>query len=155
MIVGLLSRRFSLSLSLLLSRSFSSLLLPLYCFSCQSLSGWHSFFLSSFSRCCHSILHESEFLTNEIISLVVRRPGEKEYVCVCMLLLLLLTSHGCSAREKNVCTKGRELIKHFRRFATWFIDKSIKICTYTYGSKRKDRYYTSNISSSFFVLIHQ
>ena len=75
------------------------------------------FFLFSFSRCCHSILHESEFLANEILFPVVRRPGEKEYVCMYMLLLLL-TSHGCSAREKNVCTKGRELIKHFRRFAT-------------------------------------
>jgi hypothetical protein len=49
------------------------------------------FFFSSFSL--NIVLHESEFLTNQITFVVVRRPGEKE----CMLLLLLLTSRGCSA----------------------------------------------------------
>jgi hypothetical protein len=58
-------------------------------------------------------------------------------VCVCMLLLLL-TSRGCCAREKNVCAKGRELIKHFRRLQHDLLISQLK-CAYTCGSKRKDR----------------
>lgn len=111
-----LSSRFFLSLFL----SFSpSMFLPLYFFYCQSLLGWHSFF--SFSL--NIVLHESEFLTNQITFVVVRRPGEKE----CMLLLLLLTSRGCSAWEKKCVYERERAYQALSSFATWFIDKSIKM----------------------------
>jgi len=139
-----LSSRFfslSLSLSLALARSFS--FSPL-CFSHCILSTANRYWddiLFFFLFSLHLVLHESEFLTNQITFFVVRRPGEKECVCVCVcvcMLLLLLTSRGCSAREKNVCTKGRELIKHFRRLLHDLLISQLK-STYTYGSKRKDR----------------
>lgn len=66
-------------------------------------------------------------------------------MCVCMLLplllllllLLRLTSRGCSAREKNVCTKGRELIKHFGRLLHDLLISQLK-SIYTYGSQGKE-----------------
>jgi hypothetical protein len=69
---------------------------------------------------------------------------------MCMpLLLLLLTSRGCSAREKKcVYTKGRELIKHFRRLLHDLLISQLK-CAYTYGSKGKMG------SKEFFLLLLQ
>jgi len=61
------------------------------------------------------------------------------YMCVYVrMLLLLLTSRGCSAREKNVYTKTRELIKHFRRLLHDLLISQLK-SAYTCGSKKKDR----------------
>jgi len=127
---ALSSRFFSLFLSLSL---FSSMFLPLYSFYCQSLLGWHSF---SFSL--NIVLHESEFLTNQITFLVVRRPGEKECVYVYVRCCCFWQVAAVLPEKKNVCAKGRELIKHFRRLLHDLLISQLK-CTYTYGSKRKDR----------------
>jgi hypothetical protein len=64
-----------------------------------------------------------------------RRERICVYVCMCMFLLLL-TSRGCYAREKNVHAKRRELIKHFRRLLHDLLISQLK-CTYTCGSNGK------------------
>jgi hypothetical protein len=38
--------------------------------------------MTFFSFSLYIVVHESEFLTNQITFQVVRRPGEKEYVCM-------------------------------------------------------------------------
>jgi hypothetical protein len=112
----------SLSLSLLLSISFS---VPLQAYSThyQSLIRCRSFLSLSLSLSLPflfvNVVHESEFLTNQIAFDVDRRREEKESVCRCtfrrlyvrmyacmllllLLLLMLLTSRGCSAGEKEM-----------------------------------------------------
>lgn len=140
MIVGLLSLEpifFSLSLSL-------SLFFPLYpspavFFSTANRYWYDILFFSSFFLSTSSYTNQNFWPIKSIFLSFVAQ--ERKNVCICVyVLLLLLTSRGCSAREKkNVCTKGRELIKHFRLLLHDLLISQLK-CTYTYGSKRKDRY---------------
>jgi hypothetical protein len=60
-------------------------------------------------------------------------------VCLCMYVVVAFDkSRLFCPRKKNVCAKGRELIRHFRRLLHDLLISQLK-CTYTYGSKRKDR----------------
>jgi len=132
MIVDLLSRRYFSLFHSLSSSLFSSMFLPLYSFYCQSLLGWHSFLFLSTSSYTNQNFWPIKSLFKSFVA------QERKNMCVCMYVCCccFLTSCGCSAREKNVCAKGRKLIMHFRRLLHDLLISQLK-CTYTYGSKGK------------------
>ena len=112
MIVGLLSRvDFSLSRTLLFSLFFSSLSLYVSSFVVLlllpiAIMKTYFFFFS-----LNLILHESEFLTNQIEFVVVRRPGEKNvcvYVCVCTDVLAAFDKSRLFCPRKKMCIRKRE-----------------------------------------------
>ncbi len=128
-------RRFALSsrfFSLPLSLSFS-LFFPPLCFSRCILSPanryWDDILLFFLLLLLLFSLHLRPTrirIFDQSNPFLCRSSPRRERMCVCMLLLLL-TSRGCSAREKNVCTKGRELIKHFRRLLHDLLISQLKI----------------------------
>lgn len=161
MIVGLLSRVDFFSLSFSLSRSLS-LVSPLCFFHrlpcalpiVRGMTFFFLFFLSlslSFFFFFSPIHSTSSFYTNQnfwpmkilLLSFVAQ---ERKNVCMCM--------YGCCCcfwqvaavlpEKKNVCAKGRELIKYFGRLLHDLLISQLK-SPQTYGNQRKESRFLTKI----------